>query len=232
MDFSSIPFVARATPAGGGPAFAAAFVAGSYVFDDTEFVTNKTFNGVAIGAADADRTLFIYMFMAGNESATVTLSINGGAGISPIAEIRPAGQRQVLVFEADVPTGTTADFAFTNSAGTFNSTGMAVIRVVGAHTAATATAGASGPDIPVSINTVAGDTVFVGVMSRFGAAADYYTPPSGFTEHVDALLRPAGSAHAVMLASGTAAGASPETFTTTPAGFEEYAVLALRLRAA
>ena len=210
--------------------FSATFTA--FASDEAEFVPNKTFNGVAIGSADSSRRLYVYMFTNGNETSPVSLSVNAGAAVSPIASIRPAGQRQVLVFQADVPTGTTANFQFTNAAGSLLSTGMAVIRVVGNHTVATATAEGGSTAIPVSIATVAGDRVFVGVMSRFNAGASHYTPPSGFTEHVDAPIRPSVPALPVTIVGGTAAGASPETFTTTPGAFQEYAALALRVRAA
>lgn len=215
---------------GAAGAFAAGFTA--FVVDDVEFVPNKTFNGVAIGAADSSRRLFVYLFTNGGESSPVSLSVNGGAALTALASIRPQGQRQVILFQVDVPTGTTANFQFTNTVGSFLSTGMAVVRVVGGHTAATATAEGGSATIPVSIATVAGDRVFLGIMSRFNAGANHYTPPAGFTEHVDAPIRPAVPALPVTLSSGVAAGASPETFVTTPAAFQEYAAIALRVRAA
>lgn len=236
FNFRSIPFVARARPSGGGgPAFSAAFVASSYVNNNTLFVPTQSFSAVPIGAADSTRRLYIWFWTFGGEANTITLSVNGGAGISATEQIRPQGFRQVLLFVADVPTGTTANFVFSTSGTDFQQASMAVVRAVGTHTSATATASPNGTSLDVAINTVAGDTLFVGIMGRQGVAnGAFYTPPSGFTEHVDAALKPTDTPNPsapLFLGSGTAAGGTPQTITTTAADFTESAVLALRLRA-
>jgi hypothetical protein len=227
---------AGVTVGAAAPAFAAAFVAGSYRNDESEFVTSKSFPGVAIGAAATDRVLWVYMWNSGDPTATTTMTVNGGAAISPFASIRPSGAFQVLLYQVSVPAGTTADFVFSNAGGlNINGVSMAVIRVVGTHAAATATLqfnGGDGGPIPAAINTLAGDTVFIGIMSRQGAAVPYFTPPAGFTEHVDQLLRPSGPSFTLFLGSGPAAGGTPETFNVTTGQFAESSILTLRLRAA
>jgi hypothetical protein len=225
---------AGVTVGAAAPAFAAAFVA--YVNNEIEFETSKSFPGVAIGAAATDRVLWVYMWNSGDPTATTTMTVNGGAPIAPFASIRPSGAFQVLLYQVSVPTGTTADFVFSNAGGLFiQAVSMAVIRVVGTHAAATATLqfnGGDGGPIPAAINTLAGDTVFVGIMSRQGGAVPYFTPPAGFTEHVDQLLRPSGPAFTLFLGSGSAAGGTPETFNVTTGQFAESSILTLRLRAA
>ncbi len=220
---------------GGAAELSAGFVPGSYVSNQDAFLQPKTFTGVSIGAADSTRRLYIPIWMTREESRPCTLSVNGGAGLSPIAQIRPQGTRQCLLFAADVPTGTTANFTLANDGGSFDMgvVGLAVIRVVGAHTAATATDAPIGPTAPISIATNAGDTVFVQIMGRLQTTAPAFTPPAGFTEHLDGVLAPAVPSHVYFLASGTAAGGSPETFTTTPTiPNDEHSIIALRLRAA
>jgi hypothetical protein len=221
---------------GAAASFSAAFVAGSYRNNEIVFETSKSFPGVGIGAAAADRVLFVYMWNSGDPTATTTMTVNGGSPISPFASIRPSGMFQVLLYLVAVPAGTTADFVFSNAGGLFiQAVSMAVIRVVGAYSAATATLQYNGGElapIPAAINTLAGDTVFVGIMSRQGNAVPYFTPPAGFTEHVDQLLRPGANAHTLFLGSGPATGGTPETFNVTTGQFAESSILTLRLRAA
>ncbi len=234
MNFRSIPFVSQARPVAGGPAFSAAYVPSSYVNNNTTAQVTQSFTAVPIGAADSTRRLYIFMHTFGGEANTISLSINGGAPITPVASIRPQGFRQVLLYAADVPTGTTANFTYSTSGVDMNQTSMAVVRAVGAHTSGIATNDpASFPSLDVAINSLAGDSLFVGIMGRQGVAnGTFFTPPSGFTEHVDAALIPTGPTSPLFLGSGTAAGGTPETITTTVADFTEAAILALRLRAA
>lgn len=233
FNFRSIPFVARARPSGGGgPVFSAAYV--SNAVDGDTFETTKTFNAVNIGAADASRKLYVFLATHCIETSVIQMSVNGGAGVTSLASVRPTGsqnRRQLLLFEADVPTGTTANFVFSNDVNEFQGTAMGVIRVVGAHTRAFATADDTdfNGSIPISLTTLAGDTVFNAVCS-IDAAPTIYTPPSGFTEHFE--VDPAGFGNrSFTLNSGTAAGGSPETFTTASSATNQYSVIGLRVRA-
>lgn len=224
-----------ATPlAGGGGSFSAAYV--SHAINGTEFQNPKAFPGLAIGVADATRRLYVYLYARGPAlNDTITLSVNGGAALTPIASERTGNNsRQVLLFAADVPTGTTADFSFT-STGTpgndFNNCGIAIIRAVGAHSSATSSS-VNFASTSTGIATVAGDRVFLGAMFQGDGGAGFFGVPSGFTEHFDEPTRPSIPAQPATLRSGTAVGGSPETFTGTLVDGAGTSELLLRLRAA
>jgi hypothetical protein len=218
--------------AAGGPTFAAAFTARA--IDPDEFEHPKVFNGVDIGAADATRRLYVFLYWrAFSTTDSLSLSINGGGAISPTATIRSGGARQIALFEADVPTGTTANFSFTNGDSTFLATGMAVVRAVGAHTSGTATAAPTSTTTPaITATTLSGDRIFLALNANNGTNPNY-GPPAGFTEAFDEYFAPAsGIPQPSTLSSGTAAGGSPETFTSTSdASSLDHSVLLLRLRA-
>jgi hypothetical protein len=218
---------------GAAASFSAAFVAGSFVNNTNEFQGPKTFPGVAIGEAAASRRLYLPVFMTREQSRPVTMSVNGGPGISPLAQVRDANFRQCLLFPADVPTGTTADFTIANDGGSLDmgTVGLAVIRVVGNHTALTATDASGGTPATVPIATNAGDTLFV--MFEGSETGVTFSPPSGYTAHVNQSLRaPDGPLPQILLASGIAAGGAPEVISAPVSAFQFYAALALRLRAA
>jgi hypothetical protein len=230
--FDSIPFVARARPS--GAAFSAAYVASSFTVDSSEFPTTRTFSGVAIGAADSSRRLYIPVWQRFGESDVIEMAVNGDTPTGPTASLRLGGPtRQVLLYERAVPTGTTATFTFTKPGGSdFGATAMAVIRAVGTHTSAFNTADSAGTSLAITLNTNAGDSVFKWIMTGANQGADQFTPQAGFTEHADQPLLPSGPFGPLFLASGTAAGGAPETFTTTKANSELSVGIVLRLRAA
>lgn len=209
--------------------FSAAYV--THAVNGTEFQNPKSFTGLSVGAADATRKLYVFFYVRfPNTTDTVTLSINGGGAISPIASGRFNSARQVFLFEANLATGTTADFSFSSSGSDFNNAGIAIVRAVGSHTALSATSD-SGASISTSINTSAGDTIFLGAMYQFDGGSGFFTVPSGFTEHFDEPTRPSIPAQPATLRSGTAAGGTPETFTSTAGGASGVTEVALRLRA-
>lgn len=218
-----------ATPLAGGGSFSATYT--DHDVNGTEFQHPKVFPGLDIGAADATRRLYVYLFARGMATTdTITLSVNGGGALSPINSIRPNSNRQVLVFSADIPTGTTADFSFSSSGGNFNNCGVAIVRAVGAHTQDTAVSDNSA-STSTSIATLAGDRIFLGAMYQSDGAAGFFGAPSGFTEHFDEPTRPSIPAQPATLRSGTAAGGSPETFTGTLGGGSGTSEMLLRLRA-
>jgi hypothetical protein len=219
---------------GAAAAFSAAFVPGSFLVDFSEFPTTRTFPGVAVGAADSNRRVYVPVFQRFGESDVIQMAVNGDTPTDPIASLRLGGPtRQVLLYERALPTGTTATFTFTKPGGNdFGATAMAVIRAVGAHTSAFNTADAAATTLPITLNTLAGDAVFVWSMTGASEGANYFTPPSGFTEHADQPLIPASPYGPLFLGSGVAAGGTPETFTLTKATDALSVGIALRLRAA
>jgi hypothetical protein len=228
--FSDVAFVRQ--PAGGGPSFAASYL--NLTIDSDEFEHPKVFNGVSVGDADSTRVIYAVLYWRSfSTSDSLSLSVNGGSGISPDQAIRAGGARQIAVFPVPLASGTTADFSFTNGDETFLATALSLIRVVGAHTVAYATNSTTGTNtLPLSINTNAGDTIFCAWARNSGNGGAEYTPPSGFTEHFDQYIAPSsGIPQPSTLSSGTAAGASPETFTTTGAGNADADGLLIRLRA-
>ncbi len=214
--------------------FSAAYVTNldTAFVNGAEFQNPKVFTGLSIGAADATRKLYVYLFQRfGSLTDAVTLSVNGGGAITPLASVRVGSNRQIFLFVADVPTGTTANFSFASGGADLNNAAMAVIRAVGAHTAATQPYDDFGTAPAIAIATNAGDSIFMGAMFNGDGGAGFFTPPAGFTEHFDTPTRPSVPAQPAALFGGTAAGGAPETFTAGVSDGAGTSALLLRLRA-
>lgn len=108
-------------------------------YTDAEIFTSVsspyTFTGADIGAADADRLVFV--FICGQTTAPtfdITAVTVGGVGASCALKAYGDNSTFTQVWFANVPTGTTANIALTHSATTFIG-GIAVYRVLGVDVA-------------------------------------------------------------------------------------------------
>lgn len=105
-------------------------------------LTAYTFSGVAIGTASADRKVVVAVGTAAGVAAAdgvASITVGGISATLVVQTVPPLGdEAQVELWQADVPTGTTADIVVTWN-GAHSRCGIGVWAVTGAGTGATDT---------------------------------------------------------------------------------------------
>ncbi len=157
--------------------------------------TSFTFSGKSIGTAAANRKVAVAI--CGRKDTTGAYSVStvtvGGISASQIVDnFAEVGGiiLGVALWQADVPTGTTADVVVTFSANTLDC-GIGLFAVYGAAAAADATATSTANPCTTTINVPA-NGVSMGVATTY-TTNPTYTWDAGLTERWDTGIDPPGS---------------------------------------
>ena len=181
----------------------------------------------AIGAAAGDRKVVVLVYSEGGlNSATVSSLTVGGISGAAVATHYPTTGLRLEIWQADVPTGTTADVVVNFSATRSNGAHIGVFRVTGAAAAAhdtggntsqtapsdtldipangcaVALAGGNGPAQPITWTGLTErfeDTTLAGGNGYGGASDDFATQQTGLT--ITATFDGGTSAGGIVMAS-------------------------------
>lgn len=181
-------------------------------------LTEYTFAGQAIGTAAGNRKVVVCVG-AGASNRTISTLTVGGVSAS-LVKRQQSTNNTAEIWQAAVPTGTTADIVITFS-GANNQVGIGVFAVYGAQSAAHDT-GASTANPMTDNLDIPAFGVAVGVGYSSGTAARTYTW-TNLTEYSDDVTE--GAASATTAAEAFSTVQTGLTITCTPAGSNvEYAM--------
>jgi hypothetical protein len=148
-----------------------------------------TFSGLAIGTAAADRKVVVIISGTGIGGADAVSAVTVG-GVSGTAVVSlthsAAGDFTEEIWQADVPTGTTADVVVTWSATQMRSVGVGTYAVYGAASAAAATGTTETDAANVAMTVPAGGVSFGGTGSNVSTGSVAWS--SNLTEGYDELV--------------------------------------------
>ena len=189
---------------------------------DATNTTAYTFSSQSLGAADAERDIYVFTgAQPGSAGAVSTLTVNGVS-----ASLVAASNNSSTYFEwwvARVPTGTTGDVVVTWSASKGNCS-ISVYRVVGGTFATSTAQGGTDPTTSLDIQGYGGGVVIAGAFAGEGSSTHTWTGPTEDVDAVNAETTSIGTSSKTVSSTGT------ETVTcnwTAPGG--GYGAIAISL---
>lgn len=174
------------------------------------WTTGRTFSGLSIGTAAADRVIAIALnFRSASSQAAMTATIGGiSATVVMGTEADASNFFYSCIIYAAVPTGTTADLVLSNltaDSGTTATMALSVHRIIGASATAEATGTVTGSTtLSTTINSTAGGVVIAAAMGNAPGPDCTWT---NITEETD-ILTPNSGADTSSTASGTTSGST------------------------
>jgi hypothetical protein len=168
MALFSAPVISSAA----APPVTAAFTASS---TQNTGLTVYTYSSEAIGAADTNRKIVVTILAGGLTGRNVSTVTVGGISATLVKkQLAVGGERYNEMWQADVPTGTTADVVVTWSA-VMERCGIGIFAVYDAASAASATASDTSDPMNASINVPAEGVLIGGAIYNSAGGAATWT---------------------------------------------------------
>lgn len=192
-----------------------------FTTDDASSVTSKSFAGLSVGVAAADRLVFVTAYVS-SAAASVQPSISaatigGVSAVSPVSQNAPGGateRGQASIWWALVPTGTTATVVFTLNSVASTDIILTVYRVVGADTttpvASTASTSSTGTQAISAALTIPSNGAGIGWVADLRVSSGSFTW-TNLTEDTDQ----GGTTNSYNASSASSSSAAALTRTAT-----------------
>jgi hypothetical protein len=164
---------------------------------NTANATTHTFSGVSIGTAASNRKIVV---ASQHSSGTVPVSVSSMTvgGISATFVVNQAsadGEAYVEIWQANVPTGTTATIVV-NYSGTVSRGGVGVWAVYGAAAAATDTGVSTANPLTDTLNIPAGGVAIGAASGSAGTSTAWTNLTENYDENVEASTYQSGASSA------------------------------------
>jgi hypothetical protein len=195
----------------------------TYTYNTFDFsnanTTAFTFTSKSIGTAAANRKVVIVV--GGNADLRTVSTLTVGGISASLVKRQQNADGTSEIWQADVPTGTTANVVVTWS-GPQNTCGIGSYSLYGAAAAASATASNTSNPLSTTINIPAGG-VCIGTVQQYGGSQTWSW--SGLTEDFDSTM--GGSRPFSGASTASSGGVTGQTVTATPSGSPSGQTLAL-----
>lgn len=133
-----------------------------------------TFTGVSLGAAASDRKVVVAISGRPNAETVSTVTIQGITATNVVNTTAVETDGQAGLWQADVPTGTTGNIVVTFSGVGSEYCGVGVFRVIGAATAAHATAKQIDTEPSTNTITIPANGVCISMRGDTAASSEPY----------------------------------------------------------